>query len=420
MNRSISPDITNNFSLNLPEIQFLELTNSLPLYYLSNTNLEVFKLELVFKAGSYFANNFGESFYLSKLLLAGTSKYNSKNLLEAFDGLGGFLEINQNHERLSIVLHGLTIYFENYLPLLVNIITDSVFPEAEYEIQKNILKQSLAVNQQKTSFLAGNQFRKAIYGEKTALGKSLDEHEIEKVNLSGILKFYLDCIKNSKFKIFLSGGITHKEVAQLNKVFGEIDIQRSFNLEKLEKLEIPPKLEIRKPLEGSLQSSLRIGKRAINRKHPDFFQFVVLNTLFGGYFGSRLMKNIREEKGLTYGISSSLIPLSHDGYFVIGSDVKAELLDLAISEIFVELEILKTQKVDSEELNLVKNYIQGSILGSTNTVFEIMDKYKSIIFEDLDASFYHNFIPNIMKVSEQEIQNMANKYFNELNIITVG
>ncbi len=419
IDRKVAPEFNSLIEISLPPLNSFKLQNGQTVYFISNSNLEVFRLEIVFRAGSYFGDKYGASYFTSKMLLGGTSSKASAELIESFDKFGGFLEISQNFERLQVVLHGLNRYFENYLPHLIDLIYNSIFPKEELDIQKNISNQSFLVNNEKASFEASSIFKKNLYGEDHFLGKTLNSNEIDVIENSDIIDFYTKQIAHSEFDIFLSGNVSDKELAILDSYFSQNE-----NLKKGSKSivlpEIMPTFNVSVSKLESLQTSIRMGKRLINRKHPDFYKFIVFNTLFGGYFGSRLMTNIREEKGYTYGISSSLVPLASDGYFVIGSDVKKEFAQNTIDEIFKEIEILKTQKVEEEELSLVKSYMTGSILGSTNTVFDIIDKHKSVYYEQLNPNFYNELLPNIMSISAHDIQYIANTYMSDLSIVCVG
>ncbi len=419
IDRKVAPEFNSLIEVSLPHLKYFDLQNGQTVYYISNDSLEVFRLEIVFSAGSYFGQKYGESYFTSKMLLGGTTSKTSAELVESFDKYGGFLEINQNIERLQVVLHGLNRYFENYLPDLVELIYNSIFPKEELDIQKNISNQSFLVNNEKASFQASSIFKKNLYGEQHFFGKTLNSNEIDIIDNSDIVNFYTKRIVHSEFQIFLSGKVSDKELAILDSYLSQYK-----NLQKSQRgiilSEILPTFNVSLSKLESLQTSIRMGKRLINRKHPDFYKFIVFNTLFGGYFGSRLMKNIREEKGYTYGISSSLVPLATDGYFMIGSDVKKEFAQNTLDEIFKEIEILKTQKVEEGELSLVKSYMTGSILGSTNTVFDIIDKHKSVYYENLNPNFYNELLPNIMDVSADDIQYVANTYMNDLSIVCVG
>jgi predicted Zn-dependent peptidase len=171
--------------------------------------------------------------------------------------------------------------------------------------------------------------------------------------------------------------------------------------------------------EDSLQSSIRIGKRLFTRKHPDYFKMLVLNEVFGGYFGSRLMKNIREEKGYTYGISSNLVTLRHDGFLVMGTDVKKEFTGPTIDEVYKEMEVLRKEPVGEEELQTVKNYMIGSFAGSLNSPFAIADNFKTIYFEGMSYDFFEHYIENILDTSAQDLMQLANTYLQPDTMLEV-
>lgn len=419
LNRKQAPGFSSSHSVQLKAVQKQMLGNGICLYMLPSENLEVFKIELVFDAGSLYGNKFGQSFFTSKIMLGGTHRLSAHQVLEYFDQYGGFVEVSQNQERLYVILHGLTSHFDKYMSLIAEVLNDAVFPEEELSTQKSINLQSFKVNMEKTAFVSSLEMRKTIFGPDHFYGKSLDEKEINGIEREDLVSFYTDKVVERDFKVFLSGNFTDKQILLIESVFGTAKIKHEEN-KKLagSPPEYSPGIQtIEKP--DALQSSIRIGQRMFNRKHPDFYKFIVLNTLFGGYFGSRLMKNIREEKGFTYGISSSLIPLIDTGYFVIGTDVKAENTQETISEIHKEIKALQQTPVSEEELNLVKNYMAGSLIGGLNTPFEIMDKHKAIIFESLDENFYNDFIPNIQSVSPEDLIETAQKHLDISNLSQV-
>jgi predicted Zn-dependent peptidase len=162
----------------------------------------------------------------------------------------------------------------------------------------------------------------------------------------------------------------------------------------------------------SVQSSIRIGKRLFNKTHPDFQKMQVLNVLLGGYFGSRLMSNIREEKGFTYGIHSGLASLIHDGYFFISTEVGSEVTDNALNEIYKEIDRLRSKPVPDEELDLVKNYLSGKILSGLDGPFRLADYYQGLIIYGLDIEYIHQLLNTIKTVTSQQLQELANKYLN--------
>src|SRR5690606_29840108 len=162
----------------------------------------------------------------------------------------------------------------------------------------------------------------------------------------------------------------------------------------------------------ALQSAIRIGEVSIGRAHPDFPAVQVLNTVLGGYFGSRLMANIREDKGFTYGIGSALISLKETGYFFIASEVGADVCKAAVEEIQKEINILQSIPVPAEELNLVRNYMLGSMLAGLENVFSHADKFKNIYFSGLNYDYYDNYIETVKTITSGQLLELANNYLS--------
>ncbi len=422
LDRTIAPPSRKVEHVTIPTAEKIILDNAIPLYTIRAGEQPVMRLELIFDAGSRFDVIGGESLFVSKMLTEGTKNHKAAEISEFFDQYGAFTEISQSFERLAITVHGLTKHLTKLLPMLKEMISESIFPEAEFAVQKNIASQTLKVNLEKTAFVASQTFREQIFGSKHPYGKSVNQAIIENITSEAVREFYAKQISGKLFTIFLSGSFSEEEIKGLNEVFGQMSASSPEKLE--EKFPESPKvgenLLVNRP--ENLQSSIRLGRRLFNRSHPDFFKFIVTNTIFGGYFGSRLMKNIREEKGFTYGISSSLIPQKEGGYLIIGTDVKKEFTQQTIDEIHKEIVRLQTEQISENELETAKNYMIGSFVGSLNTPFEVADRQKVIILENLPTDFYQNYIQQVNAVSAEDVMQIANNYLKteELCEVVVG
>lgn len=421
IDRKIAPPFQAITELTFPALQTTTLNNGQYLHRVNVGSQPAIKLEIIFEAGSKYQEKNSVAALTSKTLLGGTSKLNSFQLAEQFSQYGGFTEISQNAEQLSFVLYGLAHHLENFLPLIYEVLTDCTFPESEFETQKQIAGQQLQVSMEKTSFLANKAFKEELFGKKHPLGTFSSLEDIQAVEHHDVINFYEQRIKNQPFTIFLSGQFENSHIELINKSLGGLSVSSDFSKIQLAYPDTTTKkLLIEK--EGSLQSTIRIGRPMFTRKHTDYFPFVVTNTILGGYFGSRLMRNIREDKGFTYGISSSMIPMKTLGYFLIGTDVKGEFTQQTLDEIAKEIEILRSKLVSEDELTTVKNYIIGSVSGSINNAFDIADKYKMLIREELTKSYYEDFIKSINGVSAEQVKEMAIKYLDptELTEVVVG
>jgi zinc protease len=410
LDRTIAPPSRQVEHVNIPKAERIILDNQTPLYIIRAGEQPVMRLELIFDAGSRFDTNFGEAFFASKMLTEGTKKHSGVEISEYFDQFGAFLEISQSAERLVLTVHGMTKHLPQLLPMLQEMITDSVIPAEELAMQKTIASQTLKVNLEKTAFVASQLLREQIFGANHPYGKSLNQAAIENITQESVLDFYKKQIAGKVFTVFLSGNVGENETNAINNWLGQmaVEIPTNADAKSIESPLVGENLLINRP--ENLQSSIRLGRKLFNRTDPDFFKFIVTNTIFGGYFGSRLMKNIREDKGFTYGISSSVIPQKVGGYLVMGTDVKKENTQQTLDEIFKEINLLQTELVSENELETAQNYMIGAFIGSLNTPFEVADRQKVVILENLPSDFYQNYIQKIRAVSAEDVMEMANKY----------
>ncbi len=199
----------------------------------------------------------------------------------------------------------------------------------------------------------------------------------------------------------------------LNKVFGSLPL----NKETLPAIDYPlqsateKKYRIINDAEG-VQGAIRIAQPFFNRHHPDFPKVQVLNNIFGGFFGSRLMSNIREDKGYTYGIHSYLQNHIHHSAWMISTEAGRDVCEATITEVYHEMEKLRNEPIDQEELDLVRNYMIGSLLGDLDGPFQIISRWKTYILNGLDEQYFHNSINTIRNVSSEELQQLAQQYLN--------
>ena len=419
LDRTISPDFQTITSINIPPVRVIMLSNGIPLYVVNVGEQPVIKIEFSFEAGNWQEQQNGVSLFTAKMISEGTNQYSSSEISEYFDKFGSFIESGQGLDRANFIVYGLKKHLPSLLPMVQELLNETTFPENELETLKNIQLQTLQVNSEKTAFIANKTFRKKVFGDVHPYGNSMTEEAITNINQDVLIDFYKNYWKGKPYRIYLSGNIGEAEINMIEQYFGSQKISQSVDNQIVKNINIPKGEIILIEKEGAMQSSIRMGKQLMTRKHPDFFTMMLLNEVLGGYFGSRLMKNIREEKGLTYGISSNLALFGQAGYFVIGTDVKREFTQQTIDEIHKEIKILQTELIDKNELETVKNYMIGSFAGSLNTPFDITDRYKVIFSEGLPLNFYQNYIPTIQQVSDIQLLEAANKYLQSDSLFEI-
>lgn len=419
MDRTVAPVINPLSGFKLQEAEQFVLNNGIRIHTINNGDQPLIRLEVVFEAGTKYETKPGVSFITSKMLQEGTKKLTAAEIQENIASLGAFIEINHGTERISLTFYLLTKYIKEFLVILEEIMLHPVFPEENFKNIINISSNNIKVNLQKSSVVASQEFKKLLFGEKHYYGYSVQEQDLDVITINDVTDHYETHIKNSDFEVFIAGSIDITLSNVLKSFFQKFQ-NRKHDVISKSSIKIVEKQEKLVEKIDALQSSIRIGRVTFPRVHEDYFKSLVTNEILGGYFGSRLMKNIREEKGLTYGISSQLVSLEESGYFVIGTDVKKEFTRLALDEIYKEIEIMKTQSIPEDELETVTSYMHGSYLGSINSAFALMDKYKTIHYAKLDYDYFNRYIETLKTIKQQDIQEMAQKWFLGLNEVVVG
>ncbi len=416
LNRSIAPAAGEIEKVDLQEAKAIQLANGLPLYYIASGQLPVIRVELIFKSGAYYEHTNGQSFFAAKLLAEGTSDLTSQQIASKFDYYGSFIEINPGLDHVSVVLYTLSKHLKPVMQLLSEVLTNATFPDKELQIQKRIKKQSIRINLEKTSTVASRKIREVLFGEDHPYGKSLEEKDVDLITRKS-LQDYKGTVLFNEPTVIVSGGIKDHDLQVIDRSLSSLPYS-SLQRGKKQVLRSGSSTELIEK-DGALQSSIRLAQRIIPKDHEDYFGLVVLNEVFGGYFGSRLMKNIREDKGYTYGIHSSLVHLISDQMMMIGTDVNREYTKATINEIHHEMQELRDQPISDGELSSVKNYMLGSFLSSINTPFSLADKFKSIHFQGLGYNYYDNYVDQVKAIDATMLTALANKYLKIENFSTV-
>jgi zinc protease len=423
LNRKKAPAIVDavNFDLHLKPYGKFTLKNGVDVYTINAGAEDVLAIEWVFFAGnSYEKQNLvaGSSNFLLK---NGTTKKNAFQINEHFDYYGSYLNRACYNETAVLSLHCLTKHVDELLPAVKELITDSTLPQEELDIYRQNMKQRLKVNLKKSDFVAGRLIDTYLYGENHPYGKFTTEEDFDSLQRDQLVDFYKNYYQQGKLIIFVAGKLPSNIEPLLNNNFGDL-VYKEVKEQKHEIVTATEKKYRVSNDENGVQGSIRLARPFPNRHHPDFMKTMILNNLFGGFFGSRLMVNIREDKGYTYGIHSYLQNHVNSSAWMISTEAGKEVTEATISEVYKEMKRLREEKVGDDELLLVQNYMMGSILGDLDGPFQIIARWKNIILNNLDESYFQNSINTIKKITAQELQELAQKYllpeeFYELVVI---
>ncbi len=395
-----------------------QLKNKIPVYSVNAGTQELIKIEFLFSAGMYQQDIPLQATTTSAMLEEGTSKMTAAEIADAVDYYGAFLEVGVSQDHASMVLYTLNKHLKSTLPVVEQLIKDSIFPQAELDTHLQNKKQLFLVNNQKVATLARKRFSELLFGGKHPYGINVVEKDFDAINIQHLKDFYLKYYRANNCKIILSGKVGEDVYTLLDEYFGGNDWTATNDLSP-SKIDISSASDREQRIykEDALQSAIRIGKVMFNKTHPDYQPMLILNTIFGGYFGSRLMSNIREDKGYTYGIGSGMVSLKHSGYFFISTEVGGDVCQKAVSEIYFEMSRLRTELIHEEELQLVKNYMLGTFLRGVDGPFALADKFKGIMEYNLGYDYFDKYVATIRGISASMLLELANTYFNKDSMI---
>lgn len=418
IDRTVQPAFQKSSSFDLIQPETLALKNNLPVTVVRGGEQSVAKIEFVFDAGKWYETHPGVSYFTAHQLQKGTGSKSSYQISSETEHLGVHFDVSPGHDFSSIALYGITKNIQEVFNLTREIITEPAFPEHELEQMKAIYNQSLKINLEKTNYLASLELRKILFGENHPYGRDAALLDITDLQRHWLSDFHRN--RFGSFRIICSGKINDSLVQSLTDCFQTISLHASPGKELRTHLPSASTVFIEK--KESVQSSIKLGRGVINRSHADYPGVLLLNHIFGGYFGSRLMKNIREEKGLTYGIHSSVAALKHAAYLIISTDVNKENRELALQEIKNEMQKLCDTPISKSELETARNHFIGSLQSEITTPFAHADKIKNLMLFSLPADYYQQLIYKIDTLSPQDLIKTANQYLNPLTYssVTVG
>ena len=414
-NRTNAPGIIDavDMKLQLKPYEHFTLDNGIPVYSIDAGAQDVLMLEWVFYAGNWYEEKNIVAATTNFMLKNGTTQKKAFAINEHFEFHGAYLSRSCYNETAVITLHCLNKHLAELLPVVAELMTESIFPEEELAIYKQNQKQRLEVNLKKCDFIANRLIDEYVYGFHHPYGRYTSTLDYDQLERDELVSFYKKFYTEGKCLVFVAGKPPADLAKQLNHAFGHLPLNKKavpeiqYNVEPADK----KKYNIINDTAG-VQGAIRIARPIFNRHHPDFPKVQVLNNIFGGFFGSRLMSNIREDKGYTYGIHSYMQNHIHASAWMVSTEAGRDVCEATIEEVYKEMAILCNEPVDSEELDLVRNYMIGSLLGDLDGPFQIIARWKSYILNNLTEAYFYNSIQTVQSITAEELQSLAKTYLN--------
>lgn len=418
INRTIAPALKSIDHIDFIAPKKQELNTDCILYHMSEVPNETARIELYFDAGKSRGTK-GIANFTNGLLLSGTKTRTAIEIQDEINGLGGFYESGVSLENSAITLYCLREYAVELVEILIDSISNVEFFEKEVKEYLAENKQKWRINMEKVSFLAQREFQQKMFPNQTAYGDVTEGEYFETTTVDDLKKFHSAHYKNGLRRVVVVGDLNDQQIKQIAGMCIPISKKTKSSYES-HFANKPGEFIFDKV--NALQSAIRVGRTLFNKNDEDYLDFLILQTLLGDYFGSRLMSNIREDKGYTYGIGTMLSELHNTGFFVTATEVRKEVKKETLKEIKFEFERLQNEFVDEGELDLVKNYMLGQLLKSADGPYAMMDLYMSAELHGLELNFYNRALQSIQSITPQRIQELAKMYlnWNDMTIVAFG
>ncbi|MCS6832343.1 MAG: insulinase family protein [Flammeovirgaceae bacterium] len=399
------------------------LSNGITVYYMEGGTQPVVRFQAIFDAGRWYEKQKGNAYFTAKMLTEGTKKHTSEQIHELIDFYGAsFFVFQDGDDKLVMTTECLSKFLPDILAVFTEILTEASFPEKEWDILQNNSLQQIRINLEKNAFLANCLLGEYLFGTDHPYGYWLNEEIIANYQLDSVRSHYEDYIYECPFEVLIAGKLDERAKNAMLRQLESLPVRKSEAKRGFQgDCTACVERKVYRAREKSLQTSLRIGTSLFPANHPDRIAFTVLNEVLGGYFGSRLMQNLREEKGYTYSIYSATAYLLRGSYFFISTDVIKEHKDHALEEIYKEIATLKTQPIEKEELDKVKSHIAGSYIKAISHPFGMADYYfKMVLLNKLSPEHCDEYISMVNAIEPEQLLAVANRYLQESSFVEIA
>ena len=412
IDRSKSPDLSTFVDLKFDYPTYVTLNNGIKVYIVNSGDQDVCKLDMLYRGGLLEETMPLQSMALASMLVHGSNEYTSEQMSEWLDYNGAYMNAMSHDNFTQVSLNSLNSNLENVLPALRSVLLSPSIPEQEFDLLKMQIKSAYRNAKERVKYLSQMSCRGLYFGKKHPFAHMICDEDVERLTRDDVKAFHAEYYKPENCVMILSGKVGDKELSLLDKYYGIETCHGAAS--QINAIERTPSdtYNVLVNKEDALQSSVYMIHGSIPRNHHDYIKLRILITALGGYFGSRLMQNIREEKGYTYGISSMLVGRRGDAKIVISSECDTKYTYPLISEVNNEIKKLQNELMPIEELDMVKNCMLSDLAKTLDSPLSMASVVSSNILYSTGVDYFNRQAEEINRVSPEELLAVANKYID--------
>ncbi len=396
------------------------MRNGVSLYRLGGSNNGAVRLDILFKGGYGVQEKPLQAMFVNRMLREGAGSLSAAEISQKLDYYGAWIDMYSSQGCNHITLYTLSKHFIPLLGLLETMVKNPTFPEENLETTKRNNKSFYMINSRKVDVVSQRYFEHSLWGEGHPLAHIVVPEDYDSITVDDLWSYYRMVYASCNCSIFIAGTF---DDSMINAVAAAFGCEEWGAGEPVGNILLPPAATIygRRNIvvKDTMQSAVKIGFMAMDSSHPDFHRFRVLSVLFGGYFGSRLMSNIREENGYTYHISAELDAYGNGNSFMISSEAANEYVEPLIVEVKREIRRLLEEPVPEAEVELVRNYIMGELCREYEGLSAKSEVFINAWLSGEKFSSVNDYINTVQSVGAAELREVARKYLSTGNMIEI-
>ena len=421
LDRQKAPEINAMYDMSVKKPERRRMKNGMALNIIEAGTQEVVRLDVLIGAGQWHQTQSLQALFANRMLREGTISMTSAQIAEKLDYYGAWLELSSSPNCGFITLYSLNKYFPHTMAIIADMLMNPSYPEKELEVVLESNRQQFLVNSQRVEVISRKQFNRSLFGEGHPFGRFAVEEDYGRITPEVLREFYRKHYHSGNCSVYVSGKITPEIVRCIERNLGDGPwgiIGKVAPLEYFEPKQTSEKRVFVEKLDA-LQSSLKMGCFVMDRLHPDFLKTRAMVTLFGGYFGSRLMSNIREDKGYTYGIGAGVVNCPGSGVLAITTEADNQYIEAIIREVYYEIDRLQNDLAPNDEVEMVRSYMLGDFCRAYEGPFSLSEAWIYTETAGLDDGFFERQIDSIRSVTSEEIRTLAQRYLCKEKLIEV-
>lgn len=413
---SINPVVVDKMALPVE----VTMPNGVSAYVLKGYDKGIVRLELLFKGGYSIQDKPLQATFTNRMLREGAGGLSSDEISQKLDYYGAWIESYSSQKCNHLVLYCLSKHFAPLLVLLEAIVKEPAFPEGNLDVVRRGGKAHFEVNSKKVDVVAQRHFEHALWGDEHPLGHIVESADYDNITREDLLNYHRRVYNSRNLSIFISGDVDETELSAVRDVFGK-ENWGEYVGEDYVAVQPPCSMTGRHcvRMEGTVQSAVKLGFMAMDVVDPDFHKFRFLTVLLGGYFGSRLMSNIREENGYTYHISAEVDAYGKRNAFMISSETANEYVELCVKEIYKELDKLCNEPITEAEVEHVRNYILGEMCRECEGLTAKSEVFVNAWLSGESFASVNEYLEVVKNISAKELTEVAKKYLKPSGMIEI-